>query len=462
MTIANPVGTSRASQASAAGSEKPSASGATPSISRSSAARNSANDALGFGCKPYWREVVGHRLAPAGRFGDEEHPRRRRLEEALERLQRIGCAALDGHRRQRRGGEPVGVVARELRRVQVEALERLCGEEELLGGEEEIPRREQRPGPVPLQQAEARLRIAPELLDRGVHVVVGDERRLGRQVVEQRAGAVEEERQVVLDPGRRDAVRDVLVDRRFRRVALERLAEPGAEAAPRRVVERELARRQQAHFVHLVHGALRVDVEGAQRVDLVVGELDAVGERAPHREEVDQPAANAVLAGRDDLGDVAVAGGRELGAQPRPVEARALLDEERVAREVRRRRDALQGGRRRHDCDVAVAGRDPVERREPLRHEIVVRREAVVGQGLPVGQKCDAEVGREPRDLVPEALRLERGRADDRQRAARRREACERERVGRAGELPEAGPGHGRSGSENHGRDNSCRTPCIN
>ncbi len=286
---------------------------------------------------------------------------------------------------------------------------------------------------------------------------MGDERRRRRQVVEERAGAVEEERQVVLDSRRGDAVRDVLVDRRLRRIALERLAEPGAEAAPRRVVERELARRQQAHLVHLVDRALGVDVERAERLDLVVDEVDAVGERAAHRKEIDQAAADAVLAGRDDLGHVAVAGGRELGAQAHPVEAGALLDEERVAGEVRRRRDALQGGRRRHDRDVAVTGGDAVERRQPLRDEIVVRREAVVGQRLPVGQERDALVGREPRDLVAQALRLERGRADDRKRSAQRRQACERERVGRAGELAEAGPGGGRSGGENHGRNNPCR-----
>ena len=262
-------------------------------------------------------------------------------------------------------------------------------------------------------------------------------------------------------PGRGDAVRDVLVDRRLRGIALERLAEPGAKARARRVVERELARRQQADLVHLVDGALRVDVEGADRLDLVVDEVDPVRQRAPHREEIDQPAADAVLAGRDDLGHVAVAGGRELGAQAHRVEAGALLDEERVAGEVRGRRDALQGGGRRDERDVAVAGRDPVERREPLRHEVVVRREAVVRQRLPVGQQRDPEARREPRDLVAEALRLERRRADDRKRAARRREARERERVGRAGQLAEAGPGGGRSGGENHGRDNSCRTACI-
>ena len=86
------------------------------------------------------------------------------------------------------------------------------------------------------------------------------------------------------------------------------------------------------------------------RVDLVVEQVDAVRQRAAHREEVDQPAAHAVLAGRDHLAHVAVAGERELGAQRVGVEPRALLDEERVAGEERRRREALQRGGRRHDA----------------------------------------------------------------------------------------------------------------
>ena len=47
-----------------------------------------------------------------------------------------------------------------------------------------------------------------------------------------------------------------------------------------------------------------------------------VGQRAAHREEVDQAAADAELARRDDLRDVLVAGERELRAQRVDVEAR--------------------------------------------------------------------------------------------------------------------------------------------
>jgi hypothetical protein len=60
---------------------------------------------------------------------------------------------------------------------------------------------------------------------------------------------LEEQRQVVLDAGRRHAVADVLVDRRFGRVALEQFAPAAAEGGARGFVERELAAGQQAHFL---------------------------------------------------------------------------------------------------------------------------------------------------------------------------------------------------------------------
>jgi hypothetical protein len=50
-----------------------------------------------------------------------------------------------------------------------------------------------------------------------------------RQVVEQRAGALEEQRQVVLDAGRQDAVGHILVQRDARGIALEGFAEALAE-----------------------------------------------------------------------------------------------------------------------------------------------------------------------------------------------------------------------------------------
>ncbi len=68
------------------------------------------------------------------------------------------------------------------------------------------------------------------------------------------------------------------------------------------------------------------------RLDLVAEEIEPVGQRGAHREQVDQSAADAEFAGRDDLRHVRVAGERELRAQRIDVELLALLQEERDAR----------------------------------------------------------------------------------------------------------------------------------
>ncbi len=113
--------------------------------------------------------------------------------------------------------------------------------------QEQLVRRQQRALAGRRAAGVARLGVLPEALDRGRHVAVQAQRSRRRQVVGKSRGALEEQRQVVLDAARRDAVADVLVERRLRRVALEHFAEAAAEAGARRFVQRKFARRQQAH-----------------------------------------------------------------------------------------------------------------------------------------------------------------------------------------------------------------------
>ena len=81
------------------------------------------------------------------------------------------------------------------------------------------------------------------------------------------------------------------------------------------VVERELARWQQADFRHWIDGALGVHVEGLDAFDFIVEQVEPVGQLRAHREEVDQAAADRVFAGRYDLGDVGVTGQGDLGTE---------------------------------------------------------------------------------------------------------------------------------------------------
>jgi hypothetical protein len=93
------------------------------------------------------------------------------------------------------------------------------------------------------------------------------------------------------------------------------------------------SRRQQAHFRHRIHGALGVDVEGLDAFDLVVEQVEPVGQLRAHREEVDQPAANRVFAGRHHLRHVGVAGQGDLAAEFLGIELFALLEREGVGRQ---------------------------------------------------------------------------------------------------------------------------------
>ena len=161
----------------------------------------------------------------------------------------------------------------------------------------------------------------------------------------------------------------------------------------RGLVHRELAAGQQANLGHRIEASLRVGIEGADRIDLVAEQVDAVGQGRAHREQVDQPAAHRVLARRDDLAHVGVAGERELRLERRLVEALLGREVEGVAGHERRRREADERRRRRHQDDVDVAAPDSPERGQPLGDQVLVRRERVVGQRLPVGEDGNAERG---------------------------------------------------------------------
>src|SRR5208282_4547557 len=113
--------------------------------------------------------------------------------------------------------------------------------------------------------------------------------------------AVEEKRQVVLDAGGGDAVAYIPVQRRAARVALEEFAPPSAKSAARGLVEREFAPRKQANIGDRVQAALRVRVKGADRIDRVVGKVEAVRNCRAGGEQIDQASANREFARGHDL-----------------------------------------------------------------------------------------------------------------------------------------------------------------
>ncbi len=306
-------------------------------------------------------QVLAHGLAPARRFGEQQHARGGAREEGFQPRERIGGAALDRERRQRGRDHPaVGCGAVFLRRADVDAREILRCDEKFLGRQEHAHRRQQRLRAISAQQLIARLGFFPERVYARRDVAVQAQRGLRRQVIENGGGVLEEQRQKVFDSTRRDAVTHVLVDVAPGRIAFEGLAKARAKPGSARFVERKLARGQQAHFLHFVNRALRIDVEGAYGFDFLVEQVDAVGQGAAHGEQVDEPAAHAIFARGDYLGDVTVAGQRQLRAQLRQAEFFVLLEKEGVGGEIGRRREAVQRGARRNQREVAAAARDRI------------------------------------------------------------------------------------------------------
>jgi hypothetical protein len=349
------------------------------------------------------------------------------------RDQRVLGAAHDGE-----GGQQVelgvGRVGRGLAPHR-QLRQRLGALVELLGIQEQRFRGQGGTLRIAAHQSIALAGVLPEMLKGGLELAVQHHRGIGAEVVEHRRRLFEEERQVVLDAGGGDAIAHVLVDAAARGVALEQLAPAAAKARAGVVVHRELAAGEQANLGHRVEAALGVGVEVADRVDLVVKQVDAEGHRRAHREEVDQAPADRVLAGAYDLRHVAVAGQRELGLELGFLELLPALEMEGVAGQEGGRREAVErrGGRHQHHVGLFLA--DAPERGEPLADQVLVGREVVVGQGLPVREEGAAQLGCEEGDLVDQPLRVVRVGGEDRGGTARRLLAFgqlgQQQRVGR-------------------------------
>ncbi len=122
-----------------------------------------------------------------------------------------------------------------------------------------------------------------------------DDERVFRQVIEKGSQLIEEEGQVVLDPVWRDPFADVLVDAAPTHVHIEGVVPVASEPGYRLFVEGKFLCRQQAHGVHLLDGALRIRVKGAQAFHLVVEQVDADGQIRTHGVDVHQRSAYGVL-----------------------------------------------------------------------------------------------------------------------------------------------------------------------
>jgi hypothetical protein len=158
-----------------------------------------------------------------------------------------------------------------------------------------------------------------------------------RQVVEQRARAVEKERQIVLDATWSHAAAHVPVYEGAARITLK----PFAVALPERLdglgVERNLARGQQAHALKMRARALRFRIEHANGFDLLIEEVDAQRFRRTHGKHVDDGTAHGAFAGSHHLGNLRIARLREALAKRLARQAIAFREQQRVRFDETRR-----------------------------------------------------------------------------------------------------------------------------
>ena len=297
---------------------------------------------------------------------------------------------------------------------------------ELVRRQEQRVRRQQRALLVAPHQAMAALGVVPETLDRSLGVAVQHQDGVVAEVIEQRGGFIEKERQVILDAARSELVGDILVNLALARVAFEAIAKVLPEAGHAGFVERYFARRQQVNLGHLVERALGVRVEGADRLDLVVEQVDAVGQGrflfAAHRKQVEDAAAHGELARRQHLVDRAVAGLRQARTQLVGIQRVLFLEQKGVCVEITGRTQALHGRGGRCDQYIHLAGGRQPERGKTLRDQIGVGRQRVVRQRFPVRQKVRAQTGGEPGHFLDQPRRILRGLGQDQQTP---RLACE-------------------------------------
>ena len=294
---------------------------------------------------------------------------------------------------------------------QRETRKGLAAHEELLGREKQFIRRQRRALGVVADEVEALTSIRAECLQLALHVAMQDDLGIFRQVIEEGGRLVKEKRQVVFDAAGGHAVADVTVQGHARRIAVEALTPTAPKGRACRFVQRELPAGQQLDGLDRIQAALGVGIEGAQAVQFVIEEVQPVGQRRAHREQVDEAAAHRVFTGAQHLFDMLVTGQRELGLQGSFVQLHALGELEGARGEPRGRCQPVRGRAGSYQQHVQLATLQAIQGGKALGDQILVGRQAVVGQGFPVGQPGDGQCGRKPGDFCGKTAAVGRLRA---------------------------------------------------
>ena len=398
------------------------------------------------------REALAQLLAPPGRLRGEQHPaRRRRGEEAAQRTRRL--LILRSHLQFRQRPHRVVVDIRAGARLALEAVRaplRMPRQPgcQLRRIQIQIRHRQRRALGIVQVDFAARCDRLQRRGRGGGRIAPAGKQGIGRQVVEQAGGALEEQRQVVLDAGRRQRVADAAVDRAVRGVGVEGVAEVAAEAVDGRRRQREFPPGQRRDRLDRAGRGLPLGIELAQGVERAVEEVQPAGPFRAHREQVHQRAPHRELAGFADLGTGAVAEGVQPGAQGVDLELVAAREAQRAVTHVFRGTQPLQQRGRGGEQQAAAAVAELGQRAQALRDDLAVRRGGVVGQGLPVGegQRRLRAVEEEAAFALQRELCGDVGRDRHHQPLLAARQFGQRQRPGGAVQLAAAQRGAGRGG----------------
>src|SRR5262249_49139955 len=122
----------------------------------------------------------------------------------------------------------------------------------------------------------------------------------------------------------------------------EALQIAGAETLDRGRIEHDLADRPQLEAIDLAERALGQGIEGADRLEQVAKQIEPQRLFAAGREDVDDAAADRVLAGLDDGAAAPVAVARETGEQRLAIDLTAGLRREPAGADQLGRRQLLK------------------------------------------------------------------------------------------------------------------------
>ena len=240
------------------------------------------------------------------------------------------------------------------------------------------------------------------------------DRAVGREVVPQRLGSLEEQRQVVLRSLRRHALAQFPENLRSRRILREPPPKPFPEGFDTVRVQRQFARRQEAERLQFSGAALRGGAEAANRFDLPVKELDPDWRRRAAGKDIQKRTANRVFSRLIDQRHAEI--GRIVQSSAKVVRIQFLSGTAAYPQplaKLRARRQAVQqrgrGDEQRPRLPGSLVSQEAGQRFQAPRGDFGMRTEQVVGKRLPVRQQRHALVAPpQPRHLLHELLHASR------------------------------------------------------